>query len=87
MEGAQVPDRAVPTFLYQNAGIRKGKYRFIRYGDGSTQLFDLSDDWWQTRDLGSSHPDYEEMRAAHAACCKEYGFEFQAAENPPAGAS
>ena len=74
----RVPDRAVPTFFHQNAGVRKGKYRFIRYEDGTTQLFDLSTDWWQTRDLGASHPDYAEMQQVHAACCKEYGFDIAA---------
>ncbi|MCR8726252.1 sulfatase-like hydrolase/transferase [Frigidibacter sp. ROC022] len=80
MEGESVPDRAVPTFLEQSAGIRKGKFRFIRYGDGTTQLYDLSADWWQTKELGPDHPDHAAMRAAHAACCKEYGFDVERAE-------
>ena len=78
MDWARAPDRAVPTFLHQSAAVRKGKYRFIRYGDGSTQLFDLSNDWWQTRDLGPDHPAYAQMQAAHAACCLEYGFDVTA---------
>ena len=73
-------DRVVPTFFHDNAAIRKGKYRFIRYRDGSTQLFDLSKDWWQTKDLGPEHPAYEAMRMAHLACCMEYGFDVQNAE-------
>lgn len=80
VEWERVPDRAVPTFLDQSASVRKGKYRFIRYADGSTQFYDLSKDWWQTKDLGTGHPDYAEMRAAHAACCKAYGFDVNAHE-------
>ena len=72
------PDRAVPTFYFGNAGVRKGKYRYIRYSDGSTQLFDLSQDWWQTHNLGEGHPDYQKMKEAHAACCKEYGLDLRA---------
>ena len=75
MHGESNPDRAVPTFLFENAAIRKGRYRFIRYSDGSTQLFDLEADWWQTQDLGLDHAAYPEMQNAHVACCKEYGFD------------
>lgn len=77
VEWERDPDRAVPTFINQNAAIRKGKYRFIRYEDGTTQMFDLSEDWWGTNNLGKDHPDYAEMSAAHAATCKEYGYVFE----------
>ena len=78
----RAPDRAVPTFIGENAAIRKGKYRFIRYRDGSTQLFDLEADWWQTRDLGSEHPDYEGMPAAYEVCFGEYGADPVAVGSP-----
>jgi arylsulfatase A-like enzyme len=77
MDDKTAPDRAVPTFLGNSAAVIKGKYRFIRYEDGSTQFYDLSKDWWQTKDLGSGHPDYAQMETAHAACCKEYGLDIQ----------
>lgn len=82
LQGARAPDRAVPTAFLDNVAIRKGKYRFIRYRDGSTQLFDLDADWWQTRDLGPDHPDFADLRAAHAACCQQHGFDPDSA--PPA---
>ncbi len=82
MQLDRVPDRAVPTFLHDNAAVRKGKYRFIRYGDGTTQFYDLSNDWWQTRDLGPDHPDYADMQLAHADCCKEYGLDLDAPAAP-----
>ena len=74
----RAPDRAVPTFFHNNAAVRKGKYRFIRYEDGSTQFYDLSNDWWQTRDLGPKHPDYAKLQQAHADCCKQFGFDIAA---------
>lgn len=79
MAGERSPHRAVPTFLNGSAGVRKGKYRMIRYEDGSTQFFDLENDWWQTRDLGPRHPDYARMMEAHARCCQEYGMELETA--------
>lgn len=78
MQGVPDPDRAVPTFIYSNAAIRKGDYRFIRYSDGSTQLFDLTKDWWQTRDLGKDHPAYDKLATAHMDCCLRHGFDPQA---------
>ena len=78
IEGASVPNRAVPTFFHDNSAIRKENYRFIRYRDGSTQFFDLSKDWWQTSDLGPGHPDYDRIRTSHAACCKAHGFDTPA---------
>lgn len=82
MHWARAPDRAVPTFYKDSASVRKGRYRFIRYADGSTQFFDLATDWWQTRDLGQEHPAYAQMQAAHAACCKEYGLDVSQAAPP-----
>jgi arylsulfatase A-like enzyme len=67
------PERSVPTFLDGNAAIRFGKYRFVRYRDGSEQFFDLEADWWQTKDLGAEHPDYGRVRAAFEETCGEYG--------------
>lgn len=84
-QGLSEPPRPIPTFYEDNAAIRYGQYRFIRYWDGTTQFFDLVDDWWQTRDLGIGHPEYDRMRALHAACCKEHGFDLGApgAFEPP----
>ena len=81
-EGASVPDRAVPTFHYDSIGLRKGPYRFIRYEDGSTEFYDVEQDWWQIHDLGPDHPDYAAMEAATEACALEYGLDFQNMQNP-----
>ncbi|WP_299349480.1 sulfatase-like hydrolase/transferase [uncultured Shimia sp.] len=78
LAGATEADRAVPTFYHDNASIRKGDYRFIRYEDGSTQLYDIHQDYWQQHDLGPSHPAYAPMSAALEECCRSHGFEFNA---------
>ena len=74
LKGNTDPDRAVPTFHHDSAAIRKGDYRFIRYEDGSTQLYDVTRDFWQLNNLGSDHPAYKPMYAALIECCKHYGF-------------
>ena len=74
VEGGEAdPERAVPTFNPIGSAIRKGRYRFIRYRDGSTELYDIEADWWQQKLLGPDHPAYAGMAAAHRACCADYG--------------
>lgn len=77
--GDTPPERAIPTFYTENASIRMGRYRFGRYADGTTELFDLDEDWWQQRNLGPNHPAYADMSRAHAACCAEYGYSYDSA--------
>jgi len=73
IRGGQVTGRAVPSFRYGNVTIRKGDFRFIRYEDGSTQLFDLRADPWTLRDLGRGHPEHAPMLAELLTCSAEYG--------------
>lgn len=71
--GRADPDRAVPTFNHHGSAIRKGDYRLIEYNDGSTELFNLRDDWWQQKLLGEDHPAFGPMHDALRACCADYG--------------
>ncbi|WP_299284759.1 sulfatase-like hydrolase/transferase [uncultured Tateyamaria sp.] len=71
--GAGDPDRAVPTFNPHGSAIRKGKYRYIRYNDDTTELYDLETDWWQQENLGTIHPAHAEMAQAHVECCRAHG--------------
>jgi arylsulfatase A-like enzyme len=71
------PDRSVPTFNPNGSSIRKGKYRLIRYNEGTTEMYDLQNDWWQQRNLGPEHPDFAGMEAAHRACCAAHGLDLQ----------
>ena len=73
LSGTPAPDRAIPTVHGDNASIRKGRYRFTRYACGTTEMFDLSTDWWQKTDLGPGHAAYGDMQQAHAACCSAHG--------------
>lgn len=68
--------RAIPTVLRDNVSIRKDRFRFIRYEDGSTEMYDIAADWWQRAPLGPDHPSYGDMAAALEACCEAQGLDL-----------
>ena len=74
--GQPDPDRAVPTFLRNNAAIRKGDYRLIRYEDGSTQLYNIKKDMWQQHDLGRDDPAFTPMYHELISCCRSHGLDL-----------
>lgn len=74
VHGARDPDRAVPTFHKNNVAIKKGKYRLIRYEDGSFEFFNIEDDLWQLKDLGKDHPEFAETYFAMIDVVRDYGF-------------
>ena len=74
LDGPCDPERAVLTVWHGSAAIRKGDFRFIRYEDGSTQLFDMTKDLWQQTDLGPGHPAYEAMYASLVETAHEHGY-------------
>ena len=65
--------RAVLTVWHGSAAIRKGRYRYIRYEDGSTQLFDIKADFWQQKELGPRNPAHVRMGEALAETVRLYG--------------
>ncbi|MEL7099840.1 MAG: sulfatase-like hydrolase/transferase [Pseudomonadota bacterium] len=79
VEGERLAGRVIPTFHGDSVGIRKGKYRLIRYADGSTQLYDVAKDWWQMNDLGQDHEVFGDMYASLVETCKTYGFDISRA--------
>jgi arylsulfatase A-like enzyme len=81
LNGKRDPDRVMPSFYKGNASIRKGRFRIIRYGDGSYQLFDCFEDYWQLRDLGSDHPAFSHMQAALADSAADCGFDLSRIES------
>lgn len=85
LQGAHDPDRVIPSFYNANATIRKGRYRIIRYGDGSHQLFDCVEDYWQLRDLGRDHPAFDELQAALGLMAGDCGFDLSAVADPETG--
>lgn len=76
VSGEPAPERAVPTVLFGSAGVTKGDRRIIRYRDGSTELFDLADDWWQLRNLGQQHDAFQGMYDALQDSCRTYGLDL-----------
>ncbi|WP_185962108.1 sulfatase-like hydrolase/transferase [Palleronia caenipelagi] len=85
VEGDRDTDRAVPTFFYGSAGIRWGKYRYIRYQDGSCQLYDLETDLWQLRDLSADTELRQKCHAKLIETCREYGMEICEEGTGPTG--
>ena len=73
LHGQTDPDRAVLTIWHGSVAIRKGRYRMIRYEDGSTQLFDITTDLWQQTELGPSHPAYDAMLSSLIQTQQDYG--------------
>ena len=78
VDGAGAPERAIPTFHYDSVGVRKGRYRLIRYADGSTQFYDVENDWWNLHDLGDTHPDFGAMYTCLSKTALDYGLDINA---------
>ena len=75
LSGASDPDRAIASFYTRNATVRQGRHRIIRYGDGSYQLFDVENDFWQLHDLGTAHPAFEGLQNRLLAIMEDCGFD------------
>jgi len=73
LDGNGDPDRVIPTFLNDSVAIRKGDYRLIRYEDGSTQFYNIKDDVWQQRNLGQSHPAFQDMYQSLVESSRNHG--------------
>lgn len=73
INGAREPDRAIPTFLYGNSSMRKGRYRITLYQNGESEFHDVEDDPWMTRNLAFKHPDYDRYRQDLSAVCSAHG--------------
>lgn len=73
LEGKPPRPRAVPTFFHNNASLRKGDYRIIRYIDNTTQIYDIKEDFWQLRDLGPDHPAHAGLYADLVATSRDWG--------------
>ena len=82
VEGADIQGRAVPTFWFGSASIRKGGYRYISYQDGTEQLFDLDQDPWQLRNIAENHPQLSTLRRALAKVSGEYGLTYGDTQGP-----
>ncbi|MFB2595824.1 sulfatase-like hydrolase/transferase [Paracoccus sp. p4-l81] len=72
IQGQVVQGRAVPTFFFGSAGVRKGDYRYIKYLTGEDQLADLTIDPWQLDDAGDD-PQRPAMAAALKQATQDFG--------------
>lgn len=73
VQGDAGPDRAVPTFWYGSASIRKGDYRITLYQDGSAEFHNVRTDPWLNTNLAGQDPAYEDMHKALIDTCRDYG--------------
>ena len=53
---ALVPERALYWRFWQQAAIRKGKWKYLRKADEGDYLFDLSSDVDEKQNLITAHP-------------------------------
>ncbi|WP_322892895.1 MULTISPECIES: sulfatase-like hydrolase/transferase [unclassified Yoonia] len=84
LERRGVTPRAIPTFFYNNAAIRQGDYRIIRYDDATTQLYNLREDYWQLHDLGEGHPAYAALYASLVVTARLWGLQVEGGTFPQA---
>ena len=63
---ADWPHVALTTYGRNNHGVRDERYRYIRYEDGSEELYDHEDDAHEWNNLAAD-PTYEEMKERLAA--------------------
>lgn len=73
IEGGAYYERAVPTFWYGSASVRKGDHRITLYQDGSSEFHNVVDDPWLTRNQAHKVPEYEPIRRELIKTCKDYG--------------
>ena len=85
VDGHSGADRVIPTFHHGDVSARVGAFRIIRYCDGSTEFFDINNDPWQLKNLGSSHPEYATAYQKLIETARAYGFDPELGEAIPAG--
>lgn len=84
ISGASDPDRAVPTFLYGNSSMRKGKYRITLYQSGESEFHDVDADPWLNNNLAGKVPEHEIWRSELARVCQAHGLALPEGEQKAA---
>ena len=82
VHGERDPDRAVPTFWYGSASMRKGQYRITLYQDGSSELYNVHDDQWLNQNIAKTDPNFDEIRSELIDVCHDYGVRIVEQEVP-----
>ena len=83
LSGQRDPDRAIPSFYGASLTLRQGDYRIIRYSQEDWQLFDVTTDYWQLRNLGTEHPAFAGMRKRLEDWAHQHGYDLTAPPLPP----
>ena len=63
---SEIHDEILMTYMEGNHALRTPKYRFCRYKDGSTELYEIQSDPGQIKNLAKS-PEYAELTAKLSA--------------------
>ncbi len=76
VEGAKAEERAVPTFWYGSASIRKGSYRTTLYQNGTAEFYNVDKDMWLTKNLAQTDPKFAAAKRDLIKTCKEFGVQI-----------
>ena len=82
VHGERDSQRAVPTFWYGSASMRKDEYRITLYQDGTSELYNVLDDQWLTKNIAKSDPKFESIRSELIDVCGKYGVRIVEQEVP-----
>ena len=82
VHGERDAQRAVPTFWYGSASMRKEEYRITLYQDGTSELYNVLDDQWLTKNIAKSDPKFESIRSELIDVCGKYGVRIVEQEVP-----
>lgn len=82
VHGERDSQRAVPTFWYGSASMRKEEYRITLYQDGTSELYNVLDDQWLTKNIAKSDPKFESIRSELIDVCGKYGVRIVEQEVP-----
>lgn len=82
VNGERDTKRAVPTFWYGSASMRKEEYRITLYQDGTSELYNVLTDPWLTTNLAKIDPKFDSIRSELIDICSAYGVRIVEQEVP-----
>ena len=82
VQGERDTKRAVPTFWYGSASMRKEEYRVTLYQDGTSELYNVFNDPWLTKNTAKTDPKFEGIRSELIDICAKYGVNIVEQEVP-----
>jgi len=76
IEGQEAPERLIPTMWFGSFSAAVSDYRITLVQDGTSELYNISDDVWQQKNLAHDHPDYERFRTQLIALADDWGVQI-----------